>query len=200
MLRMGSGYHSGSGGRISVYDDLIKESANRISWDWRLLASLVYQESRFDNQTVSWAGAKGLMQVMPETGQRFGLDSTSSSPAQNMLAGTRFLDWLDDFWKPYVPDSNERIKFVLASYNAGQGHVRDAQRLSEKYGNDPGSWQAVSYFLREKNKRKYYADPVVKHGYCRGHEPVNYVTQIISRYNQYLRLIEPDPETVYANN
>ena len=199
-LRMGSGYLSNSGGRISVYDELISKYANDVlQWDWLLLASLIYQESKFDNTTVSWAGAKGLMQIMPETALRFAAD-TSHTPENNIQAGVNYLNWLQKFWAKRIPDSTERLNFILASYNVGQGHVLDAQRLAKKYGNDPLVWEgSVAFFLREKSNKKYFTDPVVKHGYCRGSEPVKYVREILKRYHQYTKLIIEEEEKENQN-
>ncbi len=176
-------------GKISPYDDKIKDFAKELHWDWRLLASLIYQESHFNPQAKSWAGAFGLMQLMPATAARFSVDSLSS-PAQQIQGGVRYLKWLDNQFKPDVPDSSQRILFVLASYNAGPGHVRDAMKLAKKYNRNPKIWKDnVAYFLFEKSNPKYYLDKVVKNGYLRGHETKNHVNQIIERYKHYKNLI-----------
>ncbi|MCH8319073.1 MAG: transporter substrate-binding domain-containing protein, partial [Bacteroidetes bacterium] len=136
--RVESGYFYLSkrgGGRISKYDHIIKTYSKEINWDWRLLASQMYQESNFDPDAESWAGAFGLMQLMPATASIYGVD-TLSSAAQNVMAGTQYLSWLDNYWKNIILDRDERIKFVLASYNAGLGHVIDARNLAEKYGQE----------------------------------------------------------------
>ncbi|HOU31042.1 MAG TPA: transglycosylase SLT domain-containing protein, partial [Bacteroidales bacterium] len=160
-----------------------------INWDWRLLASLIYQESRFKSNAVSWAGAHGLMQVMPETGQRFGVDVTSS-PENNLRGGVLYLQHIQKYFEDKIPDEGERIKFVLAAYNAGIGNVLDAMRLAEKYGRNPLLWDDnVAYFLLKKSDPEYYNDPVVKHGYCRGSEPVNFVAEILARYSEYRNFI-----------
>ncbi len=178
--------------QISPYDELIKAYAREIHWDWRLLASLIYQESHFNPNAKSWAGAFGLMQLMPETAKRYGVDSISS-PNQQIQAGTRFLNWIDRQLKNDVPDSAQRIYFVLASYNAGLGHVMDAIRLTEKYKKDPTIWKDnVEYYLFEKSKPKYYQDKVVKNGYLRGSETKQFVTRIIKRYEHYKNLIKDD--------
>jgi len=183
------GFLAGSDGKISNYDDILKVYADEIDWDWRLLASLIYQESRFNNNVHSWAGAFGLMQLMPATAERFGIDSLAS-PNANIQAGVRFLKWLDNRFKKSIPDSVERQKFVLASYNVGLGHVQDAQRLTEKNNQDKYVWDNVSYYLLNKSKPKFYLDPVVKYGYCRGSEPYKYVTEIIDRFNHYKNLVD----------
>jgi len=176
-------------GKISPYDNIIKDYAKELHWDWRLLASLIYQESRFNPKAKSWAGAFGLMQLMPGTAKRFSVDSLSS-PVQQIQGGVMFLKWLDNQLKKDVPDSAQRIYFILASYNAGLGHVRDAMRLAKKYNHNPQIFEDnVAYFLFEKSKPKYYLDKVVKNGYLRGRETKNYVYQIVERYKHYKNLI-----------
>lgn len=181
-----SDFFSKSSERISPYDSLIKLSAEKINWDWQLLAAQISKESRFDPKAVSWVGARGLMQVMPKTGRSYGVRNLFN-PVQNLKAGVKHILWLEDVWKD-VDDQEEKAKFVLASYNVGQGHVQDAARLAEKYGDDPEKWDDVAKYLRLKSKKKYYNDPVVIFGYCRGDEPVDYVEDIIYRYTRYLQL------------
>ncbi len=181
---------SNNKGIISPYDNIIKDYAKTLHWDWRLLASLIYQESHFNPQAKSWAGAFGLMQLMPATATRFGVDSLSS-PTQQIQAGVKYLKWLDKQLKPDVPDSAQRIYFILASYNAGLGHIRDAMRLTKKYNRDTKIWKDnVAYFLFEKSNPKYYLDKVVKNGYLRGRETKNYVNKTIERYKHYKNLIQ----------
>lgn len=185
-----SPYHSFGGGRISVYDDYFKRFSDIVGWDWRLLASLAYQESRFNHEAVSWAGAFGIMQLMPNTAAMYNV-SPLSSPIENILAGIRYLDWIDRRLREIIIDEDERIKFVLASYNVGIGHVLDARRLAEKYNKDPNVWRDnVDYFVLNKSKPKYYLDPVVRHGYARGAEPFHYVYEILERFEHYLNAVE----------
>ncbi|MCF6342171.1 MAG: transporter substrate-binding domain-containing protein, partial [Bacteroidales bacterium] len=119
-----SQYNSFSGGRLSPYDEEIKKASTIIGWDWRVLASLIYQESEFKPKVRSWVGAYGLMQMMPVTLEKYGLDTTAS-PDQQITAGARYLKYLDRQLPAEIADSAERMKFVLASYNAGIGHVFD---------------------------------------------------------------------------
>lgn len=181
-----SDFFSKSSERISPYDSLIKLSAEKIRWDWQLLAAQISKESRFDPRAESWVGARGLMQVMPKTGSSYGITNLFN-PAQNLKAGVKHILWLEEIWKE-IDDEDEKSKFVLASYNVGQGHVQDAARLAKKYGGDPEKWDDVAKYLRLKAKKKYYNDPVCKFGYCRGDEPVDYVEDILYRYNRYLQL------------
>lgn len=184
-----SDYYSLSTGKISRYDDLIKSASREINWDWRLLASLVCQESRFDPKVESWAGAYGLMQIMPATGKNFGIDITAS-PANNVRAGTLYIEWLQSVFADKVSDDNERMKFILASYNAGPGHVLDAMKLTEKNGMDPQKWDGnVAVWLLRKSDPVYYNDTVVKNGYFRGTESVNFVTEVLNRYEHYRNMV-----------
>lgn len=191
LRRVRSTYSSLSSDKISPFDDIFKRAADSLGWDWRLLAAQAFQESKFDVSAESWAGAIGLMQLLPTTGELYGV-SDMHDPMQSLRAGTAYLSWLDGIWEKYVPDSDERIKFVLASYNAGQGHVLDARRLAQKFGKNPASWNDVAYFLERKSQPEFYNDPVVESGYCRGSEPVNYVEDILSRYERYKQLVNPE--------
>ncbi len=191
-IRIKSEYYAITSGRISPYDDIIKKHAEKIDWDWRLLASLIYQESRFKPDAVSWAGAFGLMQMMPATARRFGI-SESATPEQNIAAGVQYIRWLDQRIQDTILDDQERVKFILASYNVGLGHILDARRLASKYGKNPNKWDDnVDYFLLNKSKPGFYQDEVVRYGYCRGEEPYFYVIQIKERYNHYKNLILDD--------
>lgn len=182
--RMKSDFFSKTGGKLSPYDDALKQHAESLDWDWRLLASQMYQESRFDPNTSSWAGAQGLMQVMPATGKSYGVDNLLD-PNENIRAGISYLKTLKKMWA-HIPDSLNRIKFTLASYNAGPGHVLDAQRIAEKLGKNPEIWdENVAESILLKAKPEYYNDEVVKYGYCRGSEPYAYVRDIMGRYEEY---------------
>lgn len=187
--RRASRYLTSSTSRLTEYDPLIKRYAADLGWDWRLLASQAFQESRFDPRARSWAGAAGLLQLMPATARQFGVADVYD-PDDNVRGGTRYLAWLEDYWRDQVPDPEERLRFVLGSYNAGQGHVQDARRLATKYGDDPGSWDDVSYWLLQKSKHQVYTDPVVYFGFVRGLEPVTYVAYVLERYRHYLRFVE----------
>lgn len=183
-------YYSVKSGKISIWDDLLKEKSANIDWDWRLVASLVYQESKFQPDATSWMGAFGLMQLMPETAEIYGLD-TQASPEENIEAGIKYIKSLDARFKDLISDTVERKKFVLASYNVGIAHVFDARRLAAKYNRDPDIWNDnVDFFLLNKSDPKYYNDSVVFYGYCRGEEPYKYVYDILDRFEHYKNVIE----------
>ncbi len=186
-----SDYFAITSGRISPYDELIKKYSEKIGWDWRLLASLIYQESRFYPNAESWAGATGLMQLMPSTAERFGVTQILD-PEQNIAAGVQFITWLDGVFSEKPIDEAERLKFILASYNVGLGHVLDARELARKNGKNPDIWTgSVDYFILNKSNPEYYLDPVVRHGYARGMEPYMFVTEILDRYKHYQNIVRP---------
>jgi membrane-bound lytic murein transglycosylase F len=183
-----SDFYAINTGRISPYDDDIRKYSDELGWDWRLLASLIYQESRFKINVTSWAGAWGLMQLMPVTARQFGIDSISS-PRDQIRAGSQYITWLNEQFSD-ITDPEERIKFILASYNIGQGHVIDARRLAEKNHDDPNKWDDhVARYLLLKADPKYYNDPVVRYGYCRGNETSRYVAEILERYEHYKNIV-----------
>ena len=182
--RVLSEYSSLKGNKISPYDKIIKKEAERLDWDWKLLAAMIYQESHFIPDAEAWTGASGLMQLIPATASRFGADSVQD-PNQNIHAGVSFLLTLKEYWYEHLPDSIEKTNYILGSYNVGLGHVLDAQRLAEKNGSDKSSWEDVAIYLELKSQRQYYKDKVVKHGYCRGREPVNYVKEINQLWEHY---------------
>ena len=177
-----------SNNRLSAYDNDIKRTAAKIGWDWRLLAALIYQESRFKFDLESEKGAFGLMQLMPSVMERYGIDY-DSSPVEQLEAGGKLIKFLDDALENKVTDSTERVKFVLAAYNAGLGHVYDAQRLAQKYGKASDLWDDnVDFFIL--NKSKYVRDTCCKCGYLRGGETYRFVADIMERYQNYQALIE----------
>lgn len=184
-----SDYHSITGGKISPFDDLIKQESETAGLDWRLVAAIIYQESRFDPTAESWAGAYGLMQILPESADMFNIFDYEE-PRNNIKVGINLIKWLEKNFLEEVPDSVERMKFVLAAYNVGLGHVKDAQRLAEKYNKIPIVWtNNVDYFLLNKSAAKFYKDPVVKWGYCRGEEPYQYVNKVTNTYRHYANII-----------
>lgn len=173
-------------GVISPYDAIFKKYAHLIGWDWQLLASISYQESHFDPSVVSWAGAEGLMGIMPNTARGLGVTPHElKDPEVGIRTGIECLRRFNQGFSK-VEDPEEKIKFTLASYNAGIGHIYDARKLAEKYGKDPGVWDNnVEEYIRLKNDPIYYNDPVCKHGYLRGTETYRYVKEVIARYKYY---------------
>lgn len=185
LVRMQSDYSSMGGNMLSPFDSLIRQGANTLGWDWRLLAALIYQESRFLPKGESWAGARGLMQLMPRTANEFGAFDLDD-PRQSIKAGVGYLKFLDNYWQKTINDRNERLKFILASYNVGLSHVVDARELAAKYGKDPQVWyDNVEFYLSRKSEPQFFRDPIVMAGYCKCEEPIHYVREILDRYEEY---------------
>jgi membrane-bound lytic murein transglycosylase F len=184
IARVKDSYSSLGGGRISPYDEIIRREAEKIGWDWRLIASLIYQESRFQSEVESWQGTYGLMQFTPETGARFGVYPDSPPEAQ-IIGGIKYIKRLFNFWKE-IPDSTQRMKFTLASYNAGHGHILDAQRIAKHEQADHLTWDnSVEEYLLKLAEPKYHKLHLVKAGPYRGKHTRNYVREVFVRYEEY---------------
>ena len=178
-------YISKSKGIISYYDAHFKSAARFVGWDWRLIAAQCYQESGFDPMAESWAGAKGLMQIMPYTAEHLGLSMNDIfNPQSNIAAAAKYLRELNATFAD-IRDPQERIKFVLAAYNGGAGHIRDAMMLARKFGRNPKRWSDVGAFVLNLSQPKYYRDADVKYGYMIGSETYNYVISIWDRWRAY---------------
>jgi membrane-bound lytic murein transglycosylase F len=173
-------------GDLSPYDDLFKKYAAELEWDWQLLVSIAWQESRFHNHLESWAGAKGLMGIMPRTARSLGFSPDSlDNPETAIQAGVKCLIYFRRYFAD-IQDPEERVKFTLAAYNAGNGHITDARKLASKWGANPDIWEGnVAEYIRLKSEPEYYNDSVCKHGYLRGTETFGYVREVLSRYRFY---------------
>tara|TARA_B100001287_G_C22660512_1_gene520092 strand:- start:602 stop:1945 length:1344 start_codon:yes stop_codon:yes gene_type:complete len=166
--------------RLSEYDEMFKASALKRNWDWRFLASIAYQESRYNPNAIGFGGAYGMMQFMPNTGPSFGV-YPESPPEVQIDAGMQYIDQLYNSWKN-IESREQRLKFTLASYNAGKGHVQDAVRLAEKLGYNPSIWdENVELMIELLSDPFYYRNPPVKYGAYRG-PAKTYVKSIYSRY------------------
>lgn len=172
---------------ISKYDKLFRKYAPQLNWDWRLLAAIGAVESNFDDDATSWAGAEGVMQLMPNTAKEFGVSLNEiRNPDQNIAASVKLIEHIDEMFSKYVPDKTERIKFILAAYNAGEGHILDGIALAEKYGKNKQVWDGnVRDVLMRKSHPDHLDDPAMKHGYFHATETINFVDKVLSNYNYY---------------
>lgn len=178
---------------ISPYDAAFKKYGGGFGWKWQLLTAMAWKESRFDSTAVSNMGAHGIMQFMPNTAAHFGLD-TALSVADHIDAAKRYITRLDTLWMRAVPDREQRLRFVLASYNAGVGHIIDAQRLAERLGLDPKRWEHnVERAVLLLAKPRYYMRPEMKNGYCQGSQVFHYVRDIVALYHQLTGLPQAPP-------
>jgi len=170
---------------ISAYDEVIQKHANRYGADWRLISAIAYTESRFNPNAKSSVGAHGLLQVMPSTGRQIGFDNVQDLEA-NVEAGTIYIQRLVRVLSDKIPPQ-ERINFALAAYNAGLGHVYDAQKLAREKGLDPYKWFGnVEKTIVLLQQPEYAAK--ARHGYCRGGQPVAYVAKVRQMEAAYKKL------------
>lgn len=174
-------------GQISPYDNIFKAAGKKSGLDWRLIAAIAYVESHFDADVKSWAGALGIMQVMPRTATSHGYTPAEMlNPAKCVDVAVKTLSDLNSMFEKRISDPTERENFILASYNSGPGHILDAIALAGKYGLNPQKWDDnVEAAAIMKSKPAYYRDPVVKNGYFRGKETVNFVHKVQSVYNYF---------------
>lgn len=169
------------GDTISPYDSLFQVHADDFHWDWKLLAAVAFKESRFDPEA-EYKGAQGLMQLMPTTAARMGHEEGGGVDS-HIRTATRYLAKLDTMWRRQVPNSDQRMRFVLASYNAGPGHILDAQRLAGKLGLDPKRWDGnVERALTLLNRPRYFLRPEVRTGFCHGDLTFWYVRDIAAAF------------------
>lgn len=182
-------------GQLTPYDDFLKEESARMGWDWRLIAAIMYQESKFETWKVSWAGAFGLFGFMPGTAIKYGI-SPSSPPHAQIRAAIKKLNKNYYEWHQEIQDSLECMNFTLASFNSGRGHIDDARALCEKHNKDKNIWTGhVNLMLLNLSKPDYYRDECVKNGYCRGIETYEYIIEVGQRYNEYKSAF-PDNSTI----
>ena len=174
-------------GDISGYDRLFKKYAATAGVEWTVLAAIAYVESNFNPKAVSWAGAVGLMQVMPSTAKSYGFSEEDlRDPEKSVYIASLILSKTDKFLQSSINNRAERLRFNLGAYNAGVGHVVDAMKLAQKYNKNPHVWYSnVEAAVLWKMHPEYYNDPVCSYGYCRGTETVNYVRQVENAYRVF---------------
>lgn len=175
-----------SKGYISQYDNLFKKYADSIDWDWRLLAMQGYAESRFDTAAVSWAGARGIMQIMPAPARAFGLEPSKMADAEaNIATAVKILQGHNMALRSEIPDDSERLKFVLASYNSGLAHILDAISIAKETGKNPQLWDGnVADALLMKSQPEIYNNKdICRYGYFRGRQTTSYVKTVMQLYS-----------------
>jgi membrane-bound lytic murein transglycosylase F len=175
-------------GTISPFDTIIRRHAKKYGFDWRLLVAQAYHESKFDPKAMSWVGARGLFQVMPRTAAEMGYKDLEA-PEQGIAAGIEYMGQLFKRFDPAL-DLRQRVRFTLAAYNVGLGHVYDARRLAKELGLDPNRWfQNVEKAMLLLEKPEYAKR--ARNGYCRGSEAVGYVSKIQTSFDAYAKVLGP---------
>ncbi|WP_066965470.1 transporter substrate-binding domain-containing protein [Microbulbifer sp. Q7] len=168
---------------LSPYDELAKQSARKFEFDWRLIVAQMWQESSFNPEAESPAGAQGLLQVMPRTAEEVGYSPPLFDPQRGIEAGVKYLSWIRDRFEPGI-SLEDRLWFSLAAYNAGIGHLYDAQRLAQELQLNPEVWFGnVEIAMLKLSEPRYFKG--ARYGYVRGAEPVQYVRNISQIYRAY---------------
>ncbi len=171
-------------GQLSGYDAYYKQAAEKYKMNWLFLAAISYHESKFNPRARGLGGAFGLMQFMPSTGRKYGVNA-ASSPLEQVMAAGKMINKNKEYWAE-IKDSTQREKFILASYNAGSNHIEDARKLARKYGLNAFVWDNnVEVMVRNLSKSQYYRDPVVRFGSMRGAFTANYVRKIHGLYMEW---------------
>ena len=172
---------------ISPYDNLIRKYARELEWDWRMLASVLYQESRFAIGSSSSRGALGLMQVMPSTAKHYQVENLLD-PEQNIIAGTKHLKRLQNMFRKEGLEGDELIKFTLAAYNAGEGRIIDCRNLAASRQFDNMNWEETIKVIPLMREDSILDDESVKLGKFQGHETIAYVEHIFSHYSAFCEI------------
>lgn len=158
---------------ISPYDDIIRCHAGTIGWDWRLLSAIIFQESRFCIDAVSRRGAQGLMQMMPNTADTFGI-SNLLNPETSVRTGAAYLGSIYKRFRD-IPDNTERIKFTVASYNAGENRIRGCIDFAREKGLEGVTWEEIVSIIPEMDNFK-------------GVETTAYVQRVLDLYGEFCRI------------
>ena len=167
-------------GLISPFDELFKKAASKYGWDWKIIAAIACKESNFNPNAKGFGGAFGLMQFMPTTGANYGV-YPNSSPEVQINGAMVMINKVYNSWSS-IPDPEQRLKFTLGSYNAGKGHIDDAQRLAIKNGLNPLIWDGnVQLMVKKLSDPTFYRDAVVRCGAYRGPASV-YATAVYQKY------------------
>ncbi len=172
---------------LSPYDDLIQKYAKELGWDWRMLAAVVYQESKFSINSQSHRGAKGLMQVMPQTAEYYKVDDLLN-PEKNIMAGTSHLKRLQKLYGKCDMSVEERAKFTLAAYNAGEGRIADCRNFAASRQIDNNSWEEIVNLIPLMREDSILEEESVKLGKFQGYETIAYIDSIMSLYNAFCQI------------
>ncbi|MEI6435245.1 MAG: transporter substrate-binding domain-containing protein [Bacteroidota bacterium] len=185
-----SDYFSVNGNKLSPFDEAIRTHSKLIMWDWRLVASLIYQESNFQTGLVSAQRASGLMQLLPETAVKFGIDSVAT-PAKQIAGGVKYLRFIDKLLPEEITNPVERVYFVLATYNVGIGRILAARQKAEKYGRNKNIWNRhVDYYLLHRSKKDPVGKPDSTEIYPIDYKTEGFVDDVVGRYYHYRNLIK----------
>lgn len=182
-----SAYRSGRRKYLCPYDGIIKERADSIGWDWRMLAALIYTESHFHIEAKSSKGAQGLMQMMPGTAGRYGV-SNLLDPEESIVGASKYLARLSDRYTGIAADKKERFKFTLGAYNAGEGRIKDCIQMARDNGIEPEYWDDIVSIIPQMRDSSVLGNENIALGMFKGGETIKYVEGVMDIYTQFLRI------------
>lgn len=166
---------------LPKYETMFREAAEEVGLDWRLLASIGYQESLWNERAKSPTGVRGLMMLTLPTAKQMKVKNRLD-PAQSIRGGSKYIARVLKRMPERIPEP-DRTWFALAAYNVGFGHLEDARIITQSRGGDPDRWIDVRENLPLLARKKWYKQ--TRYGYARGWEPVKYVENI-RQYFAYL--------------
>jgi membrane-bound lytic murein transglycosylase F len=175
--------------RLTELRPWFEEAARESEFDWRLLAAIGYQESKFDARATSPTGVRGLMMLTEDTARRVGVEDRLD-PRSSILGGARYLREVHSKVPERIPEP-DRTWLAVAAYNVGFGHLEDARILTQRQGGDPDSWNEVRRRLPLLAQERWYTQ--LRNGYARGWEPVRFVDNI-TNYRDLLVWMTGDPD------
>ena len=174
---------------ISPYDSLMREVCEPLGEDWRLLAAIAYQESRFRIEARSKRGAEGMMQMMPVTARHYGVEN-SADPRQSLEAGAKYLQHLKKMFRSRAADGNELRMFVLAAYNAGGGRLMDVLNYAASIEIECSTWAALKEVITALDEDVAEGNEDIRHGKFAGLETLAFVESVERRYQNYRKLVK----------
>jgi membrane-bound lytic murein transglycosylase F len=175
-------FQSDIAARLPALQGLFEEAAQASGLDWRLLAAVGYQESKWQGSAASADGARGIMMLTSDAATAVGVDDRADL-RQNIVGGARYLAQVIDTIPKRIAEP-DRTWLALAAYNVGYGHLEDARVLAQSHGKNPDSWADVRTQLPLLAEEKWYLR--ARRGYARGWEPAKFVEQV----RQYLAVLE----------
>lgn len=175
--------------RLPKYEKYFKQASKRYDIPWKLIAAISYQESHWNEKARSYTGVRGLMMLTKNTAKMLKIKNRLN-PKQSVMGGVRHLKQMLKNVPEEVQGEN-RLKFALAAYNVGMGHIKDAQKLAIKLGYDQNIWSDLKKVLPLLSQKRYYR--TLKYGYARGSEPVRYVDSIYD-YRDILQNLDQEKQ------
>jgi Predicted soluble lytic transglycosylase fused to an ABC-type amino acid-binding protein len=169
---------------ISPYDEYVKKYANILGWDWRLICSIMYQESKFKAGATSKRGAYGLMQIKEDVAKKYKIDDIYN-PEQNIKAGIMHLNRIQKKYLKMGVDTSNIVNITLVAYNCGEGRMKDLMNLAKDLNLNPLLWSSIEQVIPLLREKEHYSKDFILFGQFNGKETLSFISNIISRYNTY---------------